>query len=146
MSIQHLLEECSDSYENKLKSVLLKSVLLNAAQPTLQKPEGLYTNIEVTEVNNLISFFTIDLGETRKGVNKEMLGSLLLDSGCLSNVAGLQWWNSYLHNLSPNMKKTVSVLPLVYISLLVIWMFCLPSDTITNLAPLFQKERKNTTK
>ena len=39
--------------------------------------------------------------------DRELLGSIRLDSGSSSNVAGLQWWNNYLNNLAPSLNKTV---------------------------------------
>ena len=52
------------------------------------------------EINKSIIIVTPD---------KESLGSLLLVSGCSSNVAGLGWWNDYLNNLPTHMKKEVIV-------------------------------------
>ena len=59
----------------------LKNMLKILRKLQKERPSGVYT--------------TVDQGETKKGVDKEMIGSLLLDTGGLSNVAGLQWWNTH---------------------------------------------------
>ena len=141
MSIRHLFEDCPDSYENlrKFKAVMLGTAL--PPMPTQQEQEPAEDEKEKTEGSRFyaatdkgdvdqvwaddiehVSFYTADLGEVRKAVinnkndtimtsDKESFGSLLMDSGCLSNVAGLGWWSIYLNNLPPDMKMEVNVQP-----------------------------------
>ena len=66
------------------------------------------TKVEKENEAKDIILFT---GNKRKitGLGGAMLGSLLLDCGCLANMAGEGWWNSYQASLSPELQKKVEV-------------------------------------
>ena len=114
-SVRHLLADCPDSYENLRKS---RSLALAAAPAEKEEEESYFTDTlagimrkvgQGGEAEDIILY----TGSRKKvtGLSGETLGSLLLDCGCSSNVAGEGWWNSYQASLVPELKKKVQVFP-----------------------------------
>ena len=114
-SVRHLLADCPDSYENLRK---FRSMALAAAPVEEEQEEAYFTDnlagiMRKMEQSGEAEDIILYTGSRKKitGLGGETLGSLLLDCGCSSNVAGEGWWNSYQASLSPELKRKVQVYP-----------------------------------
>ena len=114
-SVRHLLADCPDSYENLRK---FRSMARAAAPAEEREEESYFTDnlagiMRKVEEGGEAEDTILYTGSMKKitGLGGEMLGSLLLDCGCSSNVAGEGWWNSYQASLAPELKKKVQMFP-----------------------------------
>ena len=114
-SVRHLLGDCPDSYENLRK---FRSMARAAAPAEEREEESYFTDnlagiMRKVEEGGEAEDTILYTGSMKKitGLGGEMLGSLLLDCGCSSNVAGEGWWNSYQASLAPELKKKVQMFP-----------------------------------
>ena len=103
-SIRHLLQKCLDSYKNlkKFYNTVLVMTLedgnLEESYITNNLDEYVMKLEQENEIDNM-SLFTRDKQKIT-GLSREMLGLILLDCGCLVNLAGERWWNNYYAALS----------------------------------------------
>ena len=114
-SVRHLLADCPDSYENLRK---FRSMARAAAPAEEREEESYFTDnlagiMRKVEEGGEAEDIILYTGSRKKitGLGGEMLGSLLLDCGCSSNVAGEGWWKSYQASLAPELKKKVQMFP-----------------------------------
>ena len=113
-SIRHLLQKCLDSYKNLKKfyntvlAMTLEDGNLEESYITNNLDEYVMKLEQENEIDN-VSLFTRDKQKIT-GLSREMLGLILLDCGCLVNLAGERWWNNYYAALSQELKYKVQVL------------------------------------
>ena len=123
MSIRHLLDlRVTKTFVSSNQSclALLSQHSPHSKNKNLQKTKRRRQRVQDSDNIEHVSFFTADLGEVGKAVinnksetivtsDKESLGSLQMDSGCSSNVAGLGWWSNYLNNLPPQSRRSAHI-------------------------------------